>query len=315
MNKKQLTYFIKTAELRSIAAAARALNVAQPSISQQIASLEHLLGTKLFDRDFRGVCLTENGERFRMHAESIVRQMEQAKLDIQQFKAEPAGRLAIGMTQPIGNILAVPLLTAIEKRYPKVELDLSTGLSYRLVELLKAGDVDMILTSPDSSDLAGIQQEKIFCEKIFIAIGKATQSDALRGLLGRPTITFKELAKYEIFVTNRRDSLGFMLHKYEQKEGITLKHRPPYGQLMTTLQYVADGYGLLLAPSSAYFHIKQMELVDEIEIVEPKLRRDVVLASHADRPKTNLMAVVRAQLLAVVDEVHQQGLWQGTPYK
>jgi len=311
MNKKQLIYFLKTAELRSIAAAARALNVAQPSISQQIANLEHQLGSQLFIRDFRGVCLTENGERFRRHAESIVRQMEQAKLDIQQSEAEPAGRLAIGMTQPIGNILAVPLLTAIEKLYPNVELDLSAGLSYRLVELLKAGDVDMILTSPDSSDMTGIQQEKIFCEKIFIAIGRATQNNTFRDLLNRPFITFQELAEHEVFVTDQRDSLGYMLRQYEQKTGITLKHRPPYGQLMTTLQYVADGHGLLLAPSSAYFHIKKIGLVDDIEIIEPKLQRDVMLATHADRPKTNLMAAVRAQLLMVVNKVHQQGLWQG----
>jgi len=36
------------------------------------------------------------------------------------------------MTQPIGNVVSVPLLTQVEKRYPKIELNLFAGLSYRL---------------------------------------------------------------------------------------------------------------------------------------------------------------------------------------
>lgn len=311
MNRKQLTYFLKTAELRSIAAAARALDVAQPSISQQIANLEHLLGTTLFERDYRGVSLTENGERFRRHAESIIRQMDQAKLDIQLSELEPAGKLSIGMTQPIGNIIAVPLLAALEDKYPKIELDLYTGLSYRMVELLKGGALDIALSSPDNSDMSGVLQEKVFCEQLFVAIGAETKNDSIASLQRHTSITFKELAQHEVLVTSQQDSLGYTLHQYEQETGIKLKHRTPYGQLMTTLQYVADGYGVMLAPSSAYFHLKKMGLVQEIEIVEPTLYRDVILSSMINRPKTNLMAAVRGQILSVIQEVYSLGLWRG----
>ena len=82
MNSKQLTFFLKTAELNSIAAAARALDVAQPSIGLQLENLEHELGANLFERSFRGVVLTQSGQIFRAHAESIMRQMEQAKCDV-----------------------------------------------------------------------------------------------------------------------------------------------------------------------------------------------------------------------------------------
>ena len=64
MNTKQLIYFLKTAELCSIAGAARDLGVAQPSISLQLDNLEHELGTQLFERDYRGVTLTESGQLF-----------------------------------------------------------------------------------------------------------------------------------------------------------------------------------------------------------------------------------------------------------
>lgn len=132
MNTKQLVYFLKTAELNSIAAAARALDIAQPSISLQLGNLEHELGSPLFERDHRGVRLTENGTRFRAHAESILRQIEQAKLELRQADNEPAGCVAIGMTQPIGNVISVPLLARVKARFPRVELDLYAGLSYNL---------------------------------------------------------------------------------------------------------------------------------------------------------------------------------------
>lgn len=313
MNYKQLIYFLKTAELRSIAAAARALDIAQPSISQQIANLEHLLGVTLFDRDFRGVRLTESGEQFRNHAEAIVRQIEQAKLDIRQSKSEPAGKLSIGMTQPIGNVIAVPLLAALEETYPLIDIDLHTGLSYHLIERLKAGEIDVALTSPDNSDMAGLHQEKIFTEKIFLATGMAPKLDTSKELLKRSTIAFTELQNHLVFVTSNQDSLGYMLQKHEERSGICIKKKPPYGQLMTTLRYVVDGYGLMITPSSSFYHLKKLGVIHALEIIEPSLTRDIFFTTSALRPRTNLLTAVQEELYKVITEVYKNKRWIGQP--
>jgi LysR family nitrogen assimilation transcriptional regulator len=129
MNTKQLIYFVKSAELGSIAAAARELEISQPSISQQISVLEHELKATLFSRDVRGVYLTESGEIFLAHARSVIRQLEQAQAELHQSISSPSGKVSIGFAQPICNILAVPLMTCLEKEFPNIELSIYTGYS------------------------------------------------------------------------------------------------------------------------------------------------------------------------------------------
>lgn len=311
MNSKQLTYFLKVAELNSIAAAARELAIAQPSISLQIDNLEHELGVHLFDRDYRGVQLTESGQRFRAHAQSILRQIEQAKQDLRQAEDEPAGRVAIGMTQPIGNVVSVPLLARMERLFPKVELDLFAGLSWDLSSQLRSGDIDLAISSPDGSDITRLRREKLFREKLYIAMGCSPQVEALQPLLQQTRIRFDELAAHDIIVTGRQDSLGYLLHQYELATGIRLRHKAGIGQLMTTLRYVADGYGLLLTPSSSFYHLEQVEQIHALEIVEPDLWRDVYITTSAERPRTRLIRAVAEQIREVTRQEHALGHWRG----
>src|SRR5687768_564259 len=143
MNTKQLQYFLVTAEKSSITAAARELDVAQPAISLQLANLEHELKTKLFERDFRGVRLTETGNRFKKHAETIMQQIQVAKADLNAEKDDYCGTVTLGLNQEVCNVLAIDLLTEIEHRYPNIELKLRIGPSNVVDEWLHEGSVDV----------------------------------------------------------------------------------------------------------------------------------------------------------------------------
>lgn len=311
MNSKQLTFFLKTAELNSIAAAARALDVAQPSISLQIENLEHELGANLFDRSFRGVVLTQSGQIFRAHAQSIMRQIEQAKCDVHQFEHEPSGVLSIGMTQPIGNIISVPLLALVEQRYPKITLDLHAGLSYSLSKQLLSGEIDMAISSPDGSDMSQIRQQTLFREKLFLALGSEPKVASHKVLSGAKKIRFSELAQHEVIVTGPRDSLGYVLGQYEEETGVKLSHKPAFGQLMTTLRYVADGHGIMLSPSSAFYHLLQTNQIQAIDIVEPTLWREVCVSTAIERPQTALLNAVIPLIKEVTKAEWEAGRWQG----
>ncbi len=311
VNTKQLTYFVKSAELGSIAAAARELDISQPSISQQISVLEHELKTTLFSRDVRGVCLTENGERFLAHARSVLRQLNQAQSELHQASTIPTGQVALGMTQPICNILAVPLVSMMEREFPGIELSIYTGYSSDLSRMMQSGTLDIAVSSHDDSDNTHIRHERFFRENIYLIIGQNRTFDFPDEYLQQGSIPFEALQHHDVMVTSRTDSLGFLIEQYEQETGHYLRKRQPYGQLMTTLRYVTEGHGMLITPSSSFFHLERSQEVQALEIIEPALYRDVYLMTPSDRPLTNAMAQVIEQIRNLTKQENANGHWRG----
>ncbi len=80
---------------------------------------------------------------------------------------------------------------------------------------------------------------------------------------------------------------------------------------MTTLRYVSDGYGMLLSPSSSFYHLEKTDQVHALEIVEPCMKRDVYITRAANRPRTSLMRAVIPLIYEVVQQEQQAGHWRG----
>lgn len=79
MSLRQLEYFVTVAEERNVGRAAKRLRVAQPPLSRQIKLLEEELGVLLFERNPRGMTLSEKGEVFLAHARTVLDAVERAR--------------------------------------------------------------------------------------------------------------------------------------------------------------------------------------------------------------------------------------------
>ena len=82
MNFRRLKYFVKIVDIGSLTQAAEVLHIAQPALSQQVATLEGELDQQLLIRTKRGVTPTEAGKILYTHARTILRQCEQAQLSV-----------------------------------------------------------------------------------------------------------------------------------------------------------------------------------------------------------------------------------------
>jgi DNA-binding transcriptional LysR family regulator len=87
----QIRYFVAVAEEGNVGRAAEKLHVAQPPLSRQIQALEAELGTPLFVRTPRGMCLLPSGEAFLPRARSILNAVDEATA-----AAKAAGKRAPG---------------------------------------------------------------------------------------------------------------------------------------------------------------------------------------------------------------------------
>jgi LysR family nitrogen assimilation transcriptional regulator len=311
MNSKQLRYFLKTAEKGSITGAAKAMDMAQPAISQQISSLEHELSVQLFERDFRGVRLTASGEKFYVRAKSIVHQMGIAKSEIIDTQSNPSGRVSIGMAQAACNILAIPLTQAIQQNYPNIELTLNYGTTDFLNQWLSNGQIDLAITYDNTLVDKSFCSTPLIKENIYLVIGTEKKSNLYRQLMKLDSIEFKQLADFEIILPHQNDPLVQMLNRYETQTGVRIWRKQNFGLLMTNLRYVADGLGLMVLPSSAIFHLEKTKQLKAISITNPALTRDVLLLNNAKKTSSVAMQVVSNNVIALTKDAHSLGHWRG----
>ncbi|MFC0047045.1 LysR family transcriptional regulator [Rheinheimera tilapiae] len=122
MDTRQLAYFVAVYEQRSISAAARQLDIAQPSVSSALQQLEQQLGTLLFIRLPKGVQPTEDAERLYVQACQLLSQMQA----LQASFNKPAKRLLfrLGLVKALGVERMSQLLKEFNSQLPGLELHL-----------------------------------------------------------------------------------------------------------------------------------------------------------------------------------------------
>lgn len=122
MNLRQLSSFLSVVEEGSFTRAARRLRISQPSLSQQIRSLESDLGGELIERLPRGVRLTAAGKAFLPEAQTAVRAAERAGAAARMALGLQAGELEVAtlLSMTVGIL---PLaITRWHERYPDIAI-------------------------------------------------------------------------------------------------------------------------------------------------------------------------------------------------
>ena len=154
----QLRIFQAVVEHGSLRAAARALDLAQSGVTQQLQGLEATLGATLFTRTNRGIVPTAVGQRLLARSGSILGECEQVEREIRQLSGAYEGTVTLGLvTEPLIDAFA-PVLTAFRARFDKVDVHLRTGTSRMMIGWLRESAVDfaiaLVAKQTDTTDLA-----------------------------------------------------------------------------------------------------------------------------------------------------------------
>ena len=108
---RQFRYFVAVAELGSVAAASRQLNIAQSAVTKSVIELEEEVGAPLFERSSKGMILTPQGHRFLASANKVLGAVTDAmRLQTATHQHVIAGRLAIGVTSLVAGYYLSDLL-------------------------------------------------------------------------------------------------------------------------------------------------------------------------------------------------------------
>jgi len=151
---RQLQVFEAAARLGGYTRAAETLHLSQPAVSMQIRQLEEQAGMPLFDQIGKKVHLTDAGRTLYKHAQSILAQVNEAQLELEEMRGMRRGQLNITIAST-ANYFAPRLLAAFCQRHPEVKVSLDVSNREHILELLKETDKDLAIMGrpPEASDL------------------------------------------------------------------------------------------------------------------------------------------------------------------
>src|SRR5437868_7096601 len=129
----------------SFGRAARRLGYTQSAVSQQIATLERIVGEKLVERPGgpRPISLTEAGELLLRHAVSIVSRVQAAQADLHALRAGEVGTLRVGTFQSAGARLLPAVMRRFTSAWPGVDVVIAELDDEDVEHAIERGEVDV----------------------------------------------------------------------------------------------------------------------------------------------------------------------------
>jgi LysR family transcriptional regulator, nitrogen assimilation regulatory protein len=299
---RQLRYFIGIVEAGSFTAASRRLRVAQPALSQHVLSLERELGTRLLQREARGVRPTPSGSSFIEHARTVLRDLERAREAVAEIGGEISGRVAIGLPTTITPILARPLLEAALASLPRVTLHLLESHSGFLREWLDSSRLDLALlfniAEADGLDLLPLVVETLHLISAPRAGPKAQ------------TVTLADLHKFDLFLASRshdlRNTLEDAIFLATRRK---LQVKAEIDSVSTIKQMVMSGLGHTVLPPAAIQTELSKGLLKARRIVRPVITRHAAIATLSRRPKTRAQQAVARLIVETTNALIGRGIW------
>jgi LysR family nitrogen assimilation transcriptional regulator len=205
------------AELGSFTRAASFLSIAQPALSRQVRSLEVELRQSLFERNGRGVTLTEAGTRLLAHGRGILQQVERARHDMEDHRGAATGRLVLALPPSVSRTLTTPLVAAFRARFPKATLSVVEGLSTYVLEWLAIGRVDCAVVY-NVAPSAAIDLVPVLDEQLYLVSARRKDGKGGGKLIG-PPITLAEVAEHELVIPSLPHSIRMLLETALANEG------------------------------------------------------------------------------------------------
>lgn len=144
INPDQLITFAQVVREGGIGAAARALHLTQPAVSNQLRQLQALIGEPLYRRQGRGIALTSVGEQLYHHARALADALQDAETFAQALVSADSGRVRIAASQTLGAYILPAALAEFRTLAPQIEIILESHNSQSVLEHLGSCDIGLI---------------------------------------------------------------------------------------------------------------------------------------------------------------------------
>jgi DNA-binding transcriptional LysR family regulator len=244
MDLRQLRYFVTLADALNFHRAAARLNISQPPLTVAIRKLEEELGSRLFDRESRGVRLTDAGRAALPAARAALEQAAAVGDAVRAGRMGEMGSLSVGFVGSAISAALPRIIPAFRTRYPKVELKLEEMTSVSIGEALAARRLDVGLVRLPLLQPGGLEVRVIERDHLVVALLEDHR------LARRLAIDIADLAKEPLVLHHPVSVLRSVVLFACQQAGFSPRIAQDATQVQTLLSLVQSGLGISLVPAN-----------------------------------------------------------------
>lgn len=273
MELYQLRYFLAVAEYGNFTRASERCNISQPSLSQQIKSLETELGHKLFHRLGRRAVPTEAGQIFIERVRQILLAVEDASKELRDSPTLER-RIKVGAVPTLAPYLLPPVLERCHALHPNLLVHIHEDFRPDLIHGVAEGYLDLAVIPQPVKD-PRLSVETLYTEPLLLVVGKG------HPLATKPAIAARDLADESFVLLGHSSTLSMEIERFCGDNDYVPKLGHRCSQVSTVKALVALGPGISILPRIA---------------IRPDDKRNLVCREIGDRVPTREVLIVRNQL-------------------
>lgn len=292
--------FVTIVETKSLSAAAERIGTSVSAVSQQLTSLEYILGSELLDRSTRPMRLTATGQMFLRRARNMLGEMDQAKRELAAFDQSQMQLLRLGVIDDFDVAITPRLMTTLSKKMPDFRFLLQSGASHDLMAELQRKSLDVIVAADVDVTSDQLESHELMVEPMIVAAPKG--------------MTENQILKNPYIRHSTREMLGRQIEANLQRSQIDLPNLFELNSYHAILSLVAEGRGWTITNPMGCMRARG--LMDQITLLPvpfARMERKIHLVARSgelDAIPSEIVSILRPLLAAqMIDPILDAMPW------
>lgn len=300
LSYRQLEAVVTVAEWGNISHAAVQLSMSQPALSRMVSTVEGYFGVDLFDRDGRGVRLTDAGERLVEHARQALRHLNDMEDELRSLDGRVRGKICVVMPDTVGHSVSLPLIDRVAANHPEVDLRIMSAHPNNVPLAISAGDADVGIAS-DAHRRARLTTEPMAVEHLHLVGPPRWEApDAL---------TLAEVADMPLALPAIQPGLRHIIDAAFASQGRLGNVVMELDSQDALIEMILRGELWSIMSFAGVQRLVGRGELRACRIVDPTIERTLLIGLPDNRPVTRLMRAVVAEIHATAAAISDSARW------
>jgi len=270
----RLRTFTVLAATKSFAKTAAIVGRSQPSVTEQIRTLEEAVGVLLFHRQTRSVTVTSEGHLFLERVQNILAELDSLVRDFKKFALLETGEVKVGVTPTLACYILPEVIGTFRKKYPGIRVLCTDEPAARLEKMVEQQDLDFYL-GPKPSPQSGLRF-RVVAQDPYVIVAPRRHPLVKLGCTDP-----RELAKYPFLLMRSGTAVRDEIDRFFKRHKLKILPVEEVSNHFTLGGLVEADCGITLLPRSAHPVIAHPGTTI-VDIPDPKFIRILGVATRSN---------------------------------